>query len=93
MAFFFAHAGSLVATDGVDYTGLGSQEVVFEDGDMTPRTFVIELTDDTDPELAEQFTVVLSNPPGGSALIDPESVSLNSHPKCYHCTGCQLVLY
>ena len=66
--------------------------MVFEDGDMTAKTFVIGLTDDADPELAEQFTVVLSNPPGGSALIDPESVSLGSHSRPYICAD-QIVCY
>jgi hypothetical protein len=61
------------ATDGVDYIGLAPQEVVFEDGDSVTKTFSISLTDDMEPEIAEHFTVVLSNPPGGSALIDPDA--------------------
>lgn len=61
---------------GVDYTGLVLQEVVFEDGDSTTKTFPISVIDDEEPELDEQFTVVLSNPPGGSALINPDAVSL-----------------
>lgn len=64
------------ATDGIDYTGLVLQEVVFEDGDSTAKTFPINVIDDGEPELDEQFTVVLSNPPGGSALINPDAVSL-----------------
>ena len=67
-----------MATDGVDYTGLALQEVVFEDGDLATKTFVIPVADDAEPELDEQFTVVLSNPPGGSALIDPSAVSYYS---------------
>ena len=59
----------------MDYTGIPPQEVVFEDGDSVTKTFTISLTDDTEPEIAEQFTIVLSNPPGGSALIDPDAVS------------------
>ena len=65
-----------LATDGVDYIGLAPQEVVFEDGDTTAKTIFISVIDDAEPELAEQFTVVLLNPPGGSALIDPEAVSI-----------------
>ena len=76
---YLLSAGSLLATDGEDYTGLLPQEVVFEDGDTTTKIYVISITDDADPELAEQFTVTLSNPPGGTALIDPESV------RCKHC--------
>ena len=68
-------AGSEPATDGVDYTGLPPREVVFEDGDSVTKIFSISLTDDTEPEIDEYFTVVLSNPPGGSALIDPNAVS------------------
>ena len=67
--------GGESATDGVDYTGLVPQEVVFEDRDSATKTFPITVIEDVEPELAEQFTVVLSNPPGGSALIDPDSVS------------------
>ena len=55
--------------------GLALQEVVFEDGDSATKTFPITLNDDVEPELAEYFTVTLSNPPGGSALIDPDAVS------------------
>lgn len=64
------------AIAGVDYTGLVLQEVVFEDGDSATKTFPISVIDDEEPELDEQFTVVLSNPPGGSALINPDAVSL-----------------
>ena len=49
--------------------------MVFEDGDMAAQTFVIPVIDDADSEVAEQFTVVLSNPPSGSALIDINAVS------------------
>ena len=58
----------------MDFVGL-HQEVVFENGNMAAQTFVIPVIDDTDPEVAEQFTVVLSNPPSGSALIDISDVS------------------
>ena len=69
--------GAVLATDGVDYIhiGLVPQEVVFEDGDSAIKTFSITLIDDTEPELDEQFTVVLSNLPAGTALIDPDAVS------------------
>ena len=48
---------------------------MFEDGDSVDKIFSISLSDDIEPEIDEVFTVVLSNPPGGSALIDPNAVS------------------
>ena len=74
MTKYIFPAGGEPARDGVDYTGLVLQEVVFEDGDTTTKTFPILLNDDVEPELDEYFTVTLSNPPGGSALIDPDAV-------------------
>ena len=70
-----AVTGAELAADGVDYVGLPPQEFIFEDGDSVTKIFTITLNDDLEPEIAEHFTVVLSNPPGGSALIDPTAVS------------------
>ena len=78
-------AGVESATDGMDYSGIPPQEFVFEDGDAETKIFFIALTDDTEPEVAEQFTVVLSNPPGGSALIDPGTVSITISLSPYVC--------
>ena len=76
---FSSIAGREPATDGVDYAGIAPREVIFEDGDSETKTFTIRLINDAEPEIAEYFTVILSNPPGGSALIDPDAVSHNTN--------------
>ena len=80
-----SHTDAETATNGVDYIhqDIVPQQVIFEDGDSNTKTFTITLIDDVEPELAEQFTIVLSNPSGGSALIDPDAVSY-SEPYLYH---------
>ena len=77
MCVYISHTDAETATNGVDYIhqDIVPQQVIFEDGDSTTKTFTITLIDDVEPELAEQFTIVLSNPSGGSALIDPDAVS------------------
>ena len=53
-------------------------ELVFEDGE-SEKSMNIQINDDAIPELMEYFTVLLENPPAGSALIDPDAVSPAFH--------------
>ena len=62
-----------LATSGVDFVPL-SQELVFGDGETT-RFMTVTIIDDNLSEGAEEFSVVLSEPPGGAAVIDPQAVS------------------
>ena len=42
----------------------------------TSKTVEIRTHSDTTPELIEYFAVILENPPGGLAYIDPTAVRL-----------------
>ena len=61
------------ATSGVDFMPL-SQELVFGDRETT-RSITVNIIDDSLAEEAEDFSVVLVEPPGGAAVIDPQAVS------------------
>ena len=61
------------ATPGADFVPL-SQELVFGDRE-TSRTVTVSIIDDDVSEEAEGFSVMLVEPPGGAAIIDPQAVS------------------
>jgi uncharacterized delta-60 repeat protein len=66
------------ATDGVDFTGV-SGTLDWADGDSAAKTIVVPILDDTDFELDETFSVVLSNASGGAALgTDTTTVTITS---------------
>ena len=62
-----------LATDGVDYQSL-NQELTFENG-VSQLLMSVNIMDDALPEGAEDFSIVLSAPTGGMALIDTNAVS------------------
>jgi hypothetical protein len=46
------------------------------DGDSSPKTFTVNITDDSDVENAESFTVNLANPTGSATLGTPNSATV-----------------
>ena len=62
-----------LATAEADFVPL-NQELVYSDGETT-KFVMVTIIDDDDPEEAEGFSVVLSEPPGGAAIINPQAVS------------------
>ena len=71
-----AAADEMASATAGDYD-LIDLELVFEDGE-SEQSMNIQINDDAIPELMEYFTVLLENPPAGSALIDPDAVSPHS---------------
>ena len=64
---------SSLATSGQDFLP-SDQELVFDNG-VSVRSVVVSTIDDSLPEFAEDFTVMLTQPAGQSILIDPNAVS------------------
>ena len=62
-----------LATADADFGPL-NQALVFRDRETT-KTVTVSVVDDDVPEQAEGFSVVLVEPPGGAAIIDPQAVS------------------
>ncbi len=56
-----------IDTDNGDYTA-GSGTLTWADGNADDKTVVIDTTDDTDSESAEDFKLVLSSPTGGATI-------------------------
>ena len=65
-----------LATSGSDFVPL-SQELNFGDRETT-KFITVMIIDDDVSEDAESFSVVLAEPPGGAAVIDPQAVSLET---------------
>ena len=62
-----------LATSEADYQPI-NVEFVFESG-ISQLQMSINIIDDVIPETAEDFSIILSTPSGGVALIDPNAVS------------------
>ncbi len=63
------------ATAGQDYTAT-SGTLTWADGDSSPRSFTVPITDDTLNEANETVNVALSNPGGGATLGSPSTAVL-----------------
>ncbi len=61
------------AMAGSDYTTTNGT-LSWGDGDSTPKTFEVSITDDGDVELTESGSLVLMNPMGGASLGSPSTV-------------------
>jgi hypothetical protein len=57
----------LTASAGPEYTAV-SGTLTWADGEMTAQSFTVPIVDDTLPEPAETFRIVLSNPSGGATI-------------------------
>src|SRR5262249_49058610 len=68
------------ALANLDYTPVFGT-IVFEDGDMTPKDFVIPIIDDNLVEGDESFVVVLFRPTGGARIGDRNTafISINDN--------------
>lgn len=61
------------STEDGDYDNV-DQELVFEHGETIRQVPGVIVRDDSTPELTEYFTLMLSNSPGGYALINSNAV-------------------
>ncbi len=65
-----------IDTDNGDYTA-ASGTLTWADGNADDKTVVIDITDDSDSEDAEDFKVVLSSPTGGATIgNDTETITI-----------------
>lgn len=63
------------AAAGSDF-GSASGTLSWPDGDTTPKTFTVAITDDTAAEASETFTVTLTNATGGSPIGLPSTTTV-----------------
>jgi hypothetical protein len=70
----YATAGG-TATANADYVAV-SGVLRWSDGDMTPKSFILRVLEDTLEEGAETVGLVLSNPTGGASIGSPGSAVL-----------------
>ncbi|MEM1180403.1 MAG: alpha/beta hydrolase fold domain-containing protein [Acidobacteriota bacterium] len=63
------------ATSGVDFSPL-ELDLTWPDGDVEPRTVNVDLIDDGQVEGPETFSLQLSNPTGGAALVSPSTLTV-----------------
>jgi hypothetical protein len=63
------------ATPGIDYF-FTAGTLIWPDGDMTPKTFIIPILDDTLIEGDETVNLTLNNPTGGATLGTPNTAVL-----------------
>ncbi|HJR07106.1 MAG TPA: Calx-beta domain-containing protein [Pyrinomonadaceae bacterium] len=64
------------ATAGQDYTAVNNVTVMFADGDASPKTVNVPITDDNLYEGDETVNLMLSNPQGGATLGSPSTAVL-----------------
>ena len=75
MTFDYATSDG-TANTGSDYTATSSSVSEF---DTAPFVINIPITDDSDPEADEFFTVTLTDPNAGDATIDDATVTINAN--------------
>lgn len=73
----YTNDGSGNATVATDYTGLSAANVLsWTDGEGIAKPCSVAIIDDAEVEVAETFTVELSNPAGGAKLENPQSANI-----------------